>query len=195
MTVYDTFTVWAGGYDQFDDYREDLPVSWGLTGVLAVGEIVPTSGISATFTPAPILGATGAITASYFPSGLADSTGILVVHVPELDLALNTTPGIAVAFGPLTYTPVYSNGGDAATAALIITAAVPANTDYASCQPSLSRSQRSGIVTWQRAGLDTQASDVVTMVVQVHRNPGHIATGIAIRQTIQDWRRLGCQLW
>ena len=82
MDIYQTYNVWTAGYDQFDNYRDDLSADWGLTGVLAQGEIAPTSGISTTFSPAPILSGTGIITAVY--GGLTDSTGLFTIQAPWL---------------------------------------------------------------------------------------------------------------
>jgi uncharacterized repeat protein (TIGR01451 family) len=135
MDIYQTYSVWAAGYDQFDNYRDDLGADWGLTGVLASGEIAPTPAISATFSPAPILSGTGVITAAY--AGLADSTDLFTIQAPWLVVS-KAGPQVMVPAGTenMQYTIVYTNVGNAPAYDVEITDTYDSNTSYAWANPA-----------------------------------------------------------
>jgi uncharacterized repeat protein (TIGR01451 family) len=135
MNIYQTYSVWAAGYDQFDNYRNDLAADWGLTGVLAAGEIAPTPAISATFSPAPILSGTGVITAAY--AGLADSTDLFTIQAPWLVIR-KIGPQVMVPAGTenMQYTIVYTNVGNAPAYDVNITDTYDSNTSYAWANPA-----------------------------------------------------------
>jgi len=81
MLVYDTFSVWAAGYDADDNYIDDVTATWTGSGVVT-GRLSPTSGISTTFTAGPA--GPGAIQADA-GSGIVDETGVITVNPGDLD--------------------------------------------------------------------------------------------------------------
>jgi hypothetical protein len=80
MVVYDTFSVWAAGYDADGNYIDDVTVTWTGSGVVT-GRLSPTSGISTTFTAG--LAGPGAIHADA-GSGITDETGVITVNPGDL---------------------------------------------------------------------------------------------------------------
>jgi uncharacterized repeat protein (TIGR01451 family) len=139
MDVYDVYPVWGAGYDQFENYRGDLTVTWGLTGVLAYGSITPTPAISATMIPAAVLSGTGVITASYVPSGFVDSTGLFTVDAPWLVIrkarTWPTTDAVPAGTENMEYTIVFSNVGSADAKNVRITETYDSNVSYSVAVP------------------------------------------------------------
>jgi len=78
MTIADSFTVYAAGYDVHGNYSSDIAVSWSTTGDL---DDIPTGpSISATYSPTTA-GTSGAILADD-DEGHTDETGIITVAAP-----------------------------------------------------------------------------------------------------------------
>ncbi len=83
LTADDTYTVYAAGYDQYNNYIADQSVSWGGSGIID-GNLSPATGTSTTFTA--VSTGTGVITADH-ATATDDSTGTITV-----------TPGAAASF-------------------------------------------------------------------------------------------------
>ena len=113
MNIYETFTVWAAGFDRYGNYRNDLDVNWSLVEGL-VGEIQPMLGATAVFTPAPDASRTGRIRAVRSLDSLEDLTGFFAVQAPQLTIRKSDSPDPVPAGARLNYTIDYSNSGDAA---------------------------------------------------------------------------------
>jgi hypothetical protein len=135
MDIYETFSAWAGAYDEYDNYREDVEVNWGATGVLAQGALAPSAGISTTFTPAPALSGTGVITAVHLASGQLDSTGLFTIEAPRLTISKRGDPDPVAAGGYLFYTLVYANVGDAVARGVRITETYDPNVSFIGAGP------------------------------------------------------------
>ena len=75
MTILDTFTVYAAGYDVYGNYISDQSVDWTGTSVCS-GKLSPTTGTSTTFTPTGE--GTGTITADHVTVP-DDTTGTITV--------------------------------------------------------------------------------------------------------------------
>ncbi|MDY6874908.1 MAG: hypothetical protein SWK90_01710 [Chloroflexota bacterium] len=80
MTTDDALTVYAAGYDEFDNYIADQEVDWATTGTL---DSQTGSGSSFTFTPSTA-GTSGTITADH-TTATDDATGTITVGVGDLD--------------------------------------------------------------------------------------------------------------
>ena len=80
MTIYETLTVWASGYDADENYVGDVSVTWTGTGAVA-GQLAPTSGVSTMFTAGPA--GQGTIQADA-GGGLVDATGTITVSPGDL---------------------------------------------------------------------------------------------------------------
>jgi len=79
MTIGDSFTVYAAGYDADGNYISDMAVIWNTTGDL---DPIPTGpAASATFAPSTA-GTSGFITADD-GNGHTDATGIITVSASE----------------------------------------------------------------------------------------------------------------
>jgi uncharacterized repeat protein (TIGR01451 family) len=103
-----------------------------------------------------------------------DSTGFTVVEntivdAPALELVKSAAPDPAVADAELVYTLVYSNVGHAEAVGLVVTDAVPADTDFVRCEPSPCN-HSSGIVTWEAGDLAADVGVTATLVVDVDGN-------------------------
>ncbi|MGD9099508.1 MAG: hypothetical protein PVF45_03440, partial [Anaerolineae bacterium] len=166
MDIYQTFDVWAAGYDRFDNYRQDLVVTWGLTGILAAGGIAPTPAISATFTPAPVLSGTGTITAAY--DELTDSTGIFTIQAPWLVIK-KIGPDVPVPAGTfnMMYTIVYTNVGTAPAKDIIITDTYDNNVSYAWASPPNDHSSGFDVVWTETEDLEVNVPYYKTLLVNV----------------------------
>jgi len=81
LTIHETLSVWAAGYDLDGNYISDVAVVWTGSGVVT-GRLAPTSGISTTFTAGPA--GTGTIQASA-GGGITDTTGTITVNPGPLD--------------------------------------------------------------------------------------------------------------
>ena len=75
MTTLDTFSVYAAGYDDYGNYKNDESVTWTGTGV-CLDKLSPTSGTSTTFTPTGE--GTGTIIANH-ATVTDDTTGTITV--------------------------------------------------------------------------------------------------------------------
>ncbi len=133
LTLYDTRTFYAAGYDQYDNLIGAQSVAWGATGVLS-GRLAPVSGISTTLTPAPILSGTGFVTASV--GGITDTTGLITIQAPVLIVSKSDSPDPITPGQVLQYTIVYTNAGTAATQNAVITETYPAGTTFLLAVPS-----------------------------------------------------------
>ncbi len=133
LTLYDTPTFYAVGYDQYDNLIGAQSVAWGATGVLS-GRLAPVSGISTTLTPAPILSGTGFVTTT--AGGITDTTGLITIQAPVLRVGKSDSPDPATPGQVLQYTIVYSNIGTAATQNAVITETYPAGTTFLLAVPS-----------------------------------------------------------
>ncbi len=79
LSVYDTLTAYAAGYDAYDNLIAAVPAAWEATALLA-GRLSPTTGISTVLTPAPVLTGSGVISAAY--TNFVTATGLITVQVP-----------------------------------------------------------------------------------------------------------------
>lgn len=181
MSIYMTYTVWAAAYDQFDDYLGDLTITWGLSGVLGTGEIVPSPAISAVLTPAPVLSGTGAITATYFPSGLVDSTGVFTVQAPWLVIEKTRTwpPSEPVPAGTenMEYTVTFTNVGSADARDVRVTETYDSNVSFSFADPAPDQ----GDNVWVRSHVgkdDAPQSVMVLADVTGSVPPGTVLTNV-----------------
>jgi uncharacterized repeat protein (TIGR01451 family) len=113
MDIYETFTMWAAGYDMYDNYRNDLVADWSLVDGL-VGAIEPAQGVTTVFTPAADASRTGRIRAVRSADALEDTTGLFTVRAPRLTIQKSEDKDPVPAGAVLNYTINYSNSGDAA---------------------------------------------------------------------------------
>ncbi|TFG95645.1 MAG: hypothetical protein E4H13_13125, partial [Calditrichales bacterium] len=91
VTADGTLSLYAAGYDRFDNYRNDVIVNWGTTGTL---DPFTSSGKSWVFSPATAP-ASGQITATSLASGVTpDSTGTITVTTGTLaEIRIQTERG------------------------------------------------------------------------------------------------------
>jgi uncharacterized repeat protein (TIGR01451 family) len=124
MTVYDTLTAYAVGYDVYSNALGSQIANWGSTGVVA-GRVSPTIGISTTFTPA--VSGTGFITATL--GGFTYTTGLITIQAPVLRISTLGNPDPVTPGTPLTYTIKYTNTSTfVAAQGVIITETYPPST-------------------------------------------------------------------
>ncbi|RMH87116.1 MAG: hypothetical protein D6681_15755, partial [Calditrichaeota bacterium] len=87
ITTDDAVTMYAAGYDQYDNYISDTDVTWSSTGTL---ESVSATGSKYTFSPTQA-GGSGQIVATPSGSVTADQTGTITVSTGALaELRLQT---------------------------------------------------------------------------------------------------------
>ena len=175
MTIYDTFSVWLAGYDEYGNYRQDVSADWEVDGVLAAGDVVPPSGPGITFYPAPVQSGTGRITANT-PGGLTDSTGLVTVRAPRLIISKSDDPEPVSAGGFLLYTVVYTNVGSAVAQNVRITETYDSNVSFVSGGPPPSAPPN----IWTHATLGVGASKEIYVTVQVAGSlvPGTLLTNL-----------------
>ena len=121
MNIYGSATVWAGSYDQYHNFRDDVAVNWGATGVLTRGVLAPNPGTSTIFTPAPILSGTGVISATFLPGGQSDDTGLFTIQAPHLTISKIDLNDPVPTGQVLRYWISYANVGDAAVPSIVVT--------------------------------------------------------------------------
>jgi uncharacterized repeat protein (TIGR01451 family) len=176
MTIYDTYTVWATGYDADDNYIAEQAVDWSVTGVLLEGQIAPSSGISTTFTPAPVLSGTGRLNATYQgPPQLTDTTGDFTVKAPRLVIGKSDYPDPVSAGLPLGYTIVFTNVGEAAARNVRITETYDAHVSYqfaAPYQPTNPPPGAANIWAFDTLGAGASRTIFVTVLVDGSLAPG-----------------------
>jgi uncharacterized repeat protein (TIGR01451 family) len=132
MTIYQTYTMWAAGYDADNNFREDVPATWDLVDGLG-GALQPPSGTSTTFTPAPAQEDSGRIRATY--SGLEDRTGLFTIQAPALSITKSDSPDPVPAGGYLLYTIRPGNTGNTTARNVRITETYDANVTFVSAGP------------------------------------------------------------
>lgn len=130
MVAYESFTVYAAGYDAWGNYIADQTVDWSGTGV-AQGQVSPGSGTSTTLTP--VSGGTGTIEATL--GALGDATGLITVRAPILNVTLSDSPEPVEAGGALVYTIDYGNTGDADAENTILTLTLDDDVAYDAASP------------------------------------------------------------
>jgi uncharacterized repeat protein (TIGR01451 family) len=162
MDIYETYTTWAGSYDEYNNYREDVEVNWTATGVLTHGVLTPNPGVSTTFTPAPVLSGIGTITAVHITSGQGYGTGLFTIEAPELIVSKSGDPDPVAAGGYLLYTLVYTNVGDAVAQGVRITETLDSNVSFVSAGPPPTIPPN----VWTRATLGVgQSSEIYVTVL------------------------------
>jgi uncharacterized repeat protein (TIGR01451 family) len=133
MSLYDTLTVYAVGYDVYNNLIGSQTVSWFGTGVLA-GRLAPAAGTSTTLTPAPIVSGTGFITAT--SGGITDTTGLITILAPNLVLTKEDNQDPVPAGQSLGYTIVVTNVGTTAAQNVVITETYDPNVTFVGASPS-----------------------------------------------------------
>ncbi len=161
MTIYDTYTAYAAGYDVYDNYKQDYNATWSGTGVLASGSFAPNPGISTTFTPAPILSGTGTIVASY--GGFTDATDLFTIQAPYLIISKVDSEDPVGASESLMYTIIYTNVGNATARNVRITETYDANVTFASAGPPPDE----GNNVWTRSTLAVGSGGTIYVFVNV----------------------------
>ena len=182
MDVYDVYPVWGAGYDRFDNFRGDLTVTWGLTGVLAHGVISPSPAVSATLIPAAVLSGTGVITASYVPSGFVDSTGVFTVDAPWLVIRKARTwpytDAVPAGTQNMEYTLIFSNVGSADAQNVRITETYDSNVSYSVAVPRPDGGT-DNVWTLPVLGKDQAAQTILVFVdVSSSLSPGTVLTNL-----------------
>lgn len=176
MQIYQTTSLWAGCYDQFDNFCGDVAAKWGATGVLAQGALVPSTGISTTFTPAPILSGTGVITAAYVAGDQVDSTGLFTIQAPKLIISKSGSPNPVAADGYLLYIIDYANVGSAVAQEVRITETYDSHVNFISAGPQPDIPPN----VWTLATLDPGQGSRIYVTVQVDDSmaPGTLVTNV-----------------
>ena len=162
MSLYSTLTVYAVGYDAYNNVIGPQTAAWTASG-LANGRIAPTSGISTTFTPAPILSGTASITATVSPFSAA--TGVITVQAPVLLISKTSSPDPIVPGQVLQYTIVYTNAGNTTAQNVVVTETYPLSTTYLIAIPSPDIG--SGNRAWTIGSLAPGASGTIDVYVQL----------------------------
>lgn len=146
MVVYNTFTVYAAGYDAWGNYVTDpSSVTWSGTGV-AQDQLDPTTGSSTVLTP--IISGTGTIVAAYSGS-ITDATGLITVRAPVLEVTLSDSVPQVEAGETLTYTIAYTNAGNADATNTVLTLDLDGYVAYVS--DSVGSSGSTHMRTWNLA--------------------------------------------
>jgi len=97
-------------------------------------------------------------------------TELTSVSAPTLSLAKSASTSTPAANSVLTYTLAYTNSGSSYASNVIITDAVPINTQYLSCAPAGSCNQAGNVVTWALGQMLAQTTGRLTMTVNVNNN-------------------------
>ncbi len=132
LSVYDTLTAYAAGYDAYDNLIGAVPATWDATGILS-GRLSPITGISTVLTPAPILSGSGVITAAY--NSFTRATGLITIQVPLLKISKTANPDPVEPGNALQYTIIYTNAGSVTAQDVVITETYPAGTSYNLASP------------------------------------------------------------
>ena len=173
LTVYDTLPVYAAAYDVYNNLIGPRTVTWGGTGVVA-GRLSPTSGQSTTFTP--VISGTGIISAT--SSGITDTTGLITVQAPALQIRKSADPNPITPGAQLHYTIVYTNGGNAAAQNVIITETYPLSTTNPLAFPPPS----SGNNIWSIGSLGVGVTGTIDVYVTV---AGQMPVGSVLTNTVR----------
>jgi uncharacterized repeat protein (TIGR01451 family) len=179
LDIYEQFTVWAGCYDQFDNYCGDVEADWEATGVLAQGGLAPNPATSTTFTPAPILSGTGSISATYVHGDQTDSTGLITVTAPWLVISKTDLNDPVAPGGILRYTLHYTNTGNAPVPSVVVTETYDQRVTYAYANPA---PVNAGKNVWVLDGIDPGESNDFLFLVEVEvadtLEPGAVLTNV-----------------
>ncbi len=130
MTLNDTLTAYAVGYDRYNNLIGAQTATWVGSGVLS-GTLSPTTGVSTTLTPRPILSGTGFITAtSVISAAIRDRAGPITIQAPLLRISKSDSPDPVTPGELLTYAIVYTNAGEATARSVVITETYPPSVTY-----------------------------------------------------------------
>ena len=173
LTVYDTLSVYAAAYDVYNNLIGPRNVTWGGTGVVA-GNLSPTTGLSTTFTP--VIGGTGIITA--VSNGITDTTGLITVQAPALQISKSADPSPATPGTQIEYTIVYTNAGNAPAQNASITETYPMSTSYVLAAPP----PTSGTNIWELGSLGVGVTGTIVVDVNV---PAQMPVGSVLTNSVQ----------
>jgi len=162
LVVRGSLTVYARGYDQYDNLVGSQTVTWTGTGP-ADGYLAPVSGSSTTFTPE--YSGTATIQATYSPA-ITDTTGSITVTAPVLSLTKQEGVDPVEAGALLTYTIIYSNTGNAAATNLVITETLDNNLSFVSSEPTPSGGT-GHVRTWTISQLDPDGPHQIVITASV----------------------------
>jgi uncharacterized repeat protein (TIGR01451 family) len=160
LSIYDTLTAYAAAYDRYNNLIGPVTAGWNATGILA-GTLAPTTGISTTLTPAPILSGPGVISATY--NGFTSTTGLITIQVPVLKISKTANANPVVPGDELEYTIIYTNVGSVTAQNVVITETYPTNTSYNLASPL----PTSGDNVWSIGNLVPGGSAAIVVSLQV----------------------------
>lgn len=160
MSLYNTLTAYAVGYDMYDNVIGPQTSTWGASGI-ASGQIAPLTGTATTFTPAAVLSGTGTLTAT--AGAISDTTGLITVQAPVLQIGKIASPDPVTPGALLRYTLVYTNSGNTATQSARITETYPVSTSFLLAIPA----PTSGNNVWSIGSLAPGESGTIDAYVQV----------------------------
>ncbi len=177
LSLYDTLTAYAIGYDAYNNRIGPRLATWTGSGVLS-GTLSPAIGVSTTLTPAPIVSGTGFMTA--VSDGRADAGGPITVQAPLLRISKSDRPDPVTPGSLLEYTIVYTNAGSAAAQNVLITETYPAGASFLIANPA----PVTGTNVWSIASLPAGASGAIDVFVNV-------ASELPVSSTLTNTVRMG----
>ena len=132
LSVYQSMTVYAAGYDRYNNLVGARSVTWNATGILS-GTLSPTSGISTTAFPAPAISGVDVIKAASGP--ISTTTGLITVQAPVLQVRMNGSPNPVTPGDQLQYTIYYTNAGSVVAHGVVITETYSPSVTYDLASP------------------------------------------------------------
>ncbi len=179
MTLYDTLTSYAVGYDVHNNPIGPRVATWAGSGIVS-GTLSPIGGISTTLTPAPIVSGTGMITAT--SDNISDTTGLITILAPSMIITKLDNQDPVPAGSGLGYTIIYTNVGTAAAQGIVITETYDPDVSFVGAVPAedagssgsrwsisgtLAAGQRGEIQVFVQVGDSLPISTVLTNTVRV----------------------------
>lgn len=178
MTLYDTLTLYALRYDQYNNLIGNSSATWESSGIVSSGTLLPATGASTTFTPAAVVSGTGTITAT--SDTFSDATGLITVLAPKIVITkVDNSDPVSAGTG-LGYTIIYTNVGTTAAQFVTVTETYDPNVSFVGAVPS--PDPDTGNTRWTRLSLNPGQSAQIQVFTQVG---GSLPVGTMLTNTVE----------